>query len=77
VLPTTPLPPISVDTVDEAVFPMSRFTRIANYLDLCGLSIPLPSRDGELPVGLQVLAGTGQDANLLALGEHIERVLAK
>jgi aspartyl-tRNA(Asn)/glutamyl-tRNA(Gln) amidotransferase subunit A len=77
VLPTTPLPPIPVDNVDEAVFPMSRFTRIANYLDLCGLSIPLASRDGELPVGLQVLAGTGQDAKLLVFGEHIERVLAK
>jgi len=75
VLPTTPLPPIPVDHVDEAVFPMSRFTRIANYLDLCGLSVPVPSRDGELPVGLQILGGTGQDSNLLAFGEHVERML--
>jgi aspartyl-tRNA(Asn)/glutamyl-tRNA(Gln) amidotransferase subunit A len=76
VLPTTPLPPIPVENVDEAVFPMSRFTRIGNCLDLCGLSIPVPSREGELPVGLQALAGRGQDASLLEFGEHVERVLA-
>jgi aspartyl-tRNA(Asn)/glutamyl-tRNA(Gln) amidotransferase subunit A len=76
VLPTTPLTPIPVENVDEAVFPMSRFTRIGNYLDLCGLSIPVPSREGELPVGLQALAGTGQDASLLEFGEHVERALA-
>jgi aspartyl-tRNA(Asn)/glutamyl-tRNA(Gln) amidotransferase subunit A len=71
-LPTTPLRAIPVTEVDESIFPMSRFTRIGNYLDLCGLSIPVPSRDGGLPVGLQALAGTGRDADLLAFGEHIE-----
>lgn len=75
VLPTTPLPPIPLENVDETVFPMSRFTRIGNYLDLCGLSIPVASQEEQLPVGLQVLAGTGQDANLLAFGEHVEGVL--
>jgi aspartyl-tRNA(Asn)/glutamyl-tRNA(Gln) amidotransferase subunit A len=75
-LPTTPLRAVPVEEVDESVFPMSRFTRIGNYLDLCGLSIPVPSRDGGLPVGLQALAGTGRDADLLAFGEQVERVMA-
>jgi len=74
-LPTTPLRAVPVSEVDESIFPMSRFTRIGNYLDLCGLSIPVPSRDGGLPVGLQVLAGTGRDADLLAFGEQIERAV--
>jgi aspartyl-tRNA(Asn)/glutamyl-tRNA(Gln) amidotransferase subunit A len=75
-LPSTPLRAVPVAEVDESVFPMSRFTRIGNYLDLCGISIPVPSRDGALPVGLQALAGTGRDADLLAFGEHIERAMA-
>jgi aspartyl-tRNA(Asn)/glutamyl-tRNA(Gln) amidotransferase subunit A len=77
VLPATPLPPVPLENVDEAVFPMSRFTRIGNYLDLCGLSIPVASGPGGLPVGLQVLAGTGRDADLLAFGDHVEDVVSK
>ncbi len=77
VLPTTPLPPVPLGSVDEAVFPMSRFTRIGNYLDLCGLSIPVTSQAGGLPVGLQVLAGKGRDADLLAIGEHVEDVVSR
>jgi aspartyl-tRNA(Asn)/glutamyl-tRNA(Gln) amidotransferase subunit A len=74
-LPTTPLRAVPVEEVDESVFPMSRFTRIGNYLDLCGISIPVPTRDGGLPVGLQALAATGRDADLLAFGEQIERTV--
>jgi aspartyl-tRNA(Asn)/glutamyl-tRNA(Gln) amidotransferase subunit A len=75
-LPTTPLPAIPLAAVDESIFPMSRFTRICNYLDLCGISIPVSSREGGLPVGLQALAGTGRDADLLTFGEHIEQAVA-
>lgn len=77
VLPTTPLPPVPLENVDEAVFPMSRFTRIGNYLDLCGLSIPVAFQLGGLPVGLQVLAGKGRDGDLLAFGEHVEGVVSR
>ena len=74
-LPATPLRAVPVAEVDESIFPMSRFTRIGNYLDLCGISIPVSSRDGGLPVGLQAVAGTGRDADLLAFGEQIERAV--
>jgi aspartyl-tRNA(Asn)/glutamyl-tRNA(Gln) amidotransferase subunit A len=76
VLPTTPLPAVPLTEVDESTFPMSRFTRIGNYLDLCGISVPLRPLDGGLPVGLQILAGTGRDADLLAFGEHVAKVAA-
>jgi aspartyl-tRNA(Asn)/glutamyl-tRNA(Gln) amidotransferase subunit A len=75
-LPTTPLPAVPLAEVDESIFPMSRFTRVGNYLDLCGISIPVSSRHGGFPVGLQALARTGRDADLLAFGEHIEQAVA-
>jgi aspartyl-tRNA(Asn)/glutamyl-tRNA(Gln) amidotransferase subunit A len=75
-LPTTPLPAVPLAEVDESIFPMSRFTRVGNYLDLCGISIPVSSRYGGLPVGLQALAGTGRDADLLTFGEHVEQAMA-
>jgi len=30
----------SVAAVDDTTIPMSRYTRVANWLDLCGISIP-------------------------------------
>ncbi len=74
VLPTTPLPAVPLTEVDESIFPMSRLTRIGNYLDLCGLSVPVRAQDGGLPVGVQALAGTGRDADLLTFGEHLEKI---
>ena len=53
-----------------------RFTRPGNLFGLCGLSIPIGHLAGAaLPVGLQLLARGGDDANLLTLAQTIERVL--
>ncbi len=59
VLPSTPLPAIPVDQVDETTFPMSRYTRAGNYLDLCGISLPNGSTSTGLPTGLQLLSWSG------------------
>jgi len=50
-----------------------RNTAMANYLGLCGLSLPVGQDRAGMPVGLQVLAGPWQEARLLAIGQAIER----
>lgn len=71
ILPGTPLcaPPLA--EVNEAEIPMSRFTRVANCLDLCAISLPLPRKAGELPVGLQLCARANADAYLLAVAHSV------
>lgn len=66
VLPTTPLPAQQVESIDEAQLPMSRFTRLANYLDLCAVSVPFADVSGA-PAGMQFVANNGQDFAVLAL----------
>jgi aspartyl-tRNA(Asn)/glutamyl-tRNA(Gln) amidotransferase subunit A len=70
-LPSTPLPAIPVAEVDETTFTMSRYTRIANWLDLCALSIPNGSTPSGLPTGLQLMSWAGADALLLDFAEHV------
>jgi aspartyl-tRNA(Asn)/glutamyl-tRNA(Gln) amidotransferase subunit A len=52
-----------------------RFTRPGNLFGLCGVSLPIHHLTGSLPVGLQLLARAGDDANLLAIAATVERVL--
>lgn len=66
VLPTTPHIARPVAEIDESQIPMSRFTRIANYLDLAAITLPVV-RPGEAPVGIQIAARRGQDDRLLEL----------
>jgi aspartyl-tRNA(Asn)/glutamyl-tRNA(Gln) amidotransferase subunit A len=68
VLPTTPLPAQQVESIDEAQLPMSRFTRLANYLDLCAVSVPFGMVQGA-PAGMQFVANKGQDFAVLALAK--------
>ena len=73
-LPTTPLPAVSLDQVDESVAPMSRFTRLANYLDLCAISVPIDRTPQGLPVGIQIVARGSQERSLLDLAGFVERL---
>jgi len=52
-----------------------RNTVIANFLGLCALTLPVGKDAAGMPVGLQVLGGPWQDANLLAVGQAIENEL--
>ena len=74
VMPTTPLRARRIEEVDEATIPLSRYTRIANYLDLPAMSLPLPGHG--LPAGLQIMAAHGEDRALLAAACALEPVLA-
>ncbi len=70
-LPSTPLPAIPVAEVDESTIPMSRYTRVANWLDLCAISIPNGATASGLPTGLQLMAPSGADFRLLDLAERV------
>ena len=52
-----------------------RNTVMANFMGLCGLTLPVGLDAANMPVGLQVLAGPWQDARLLAIGQAIEAKL--
>jgi aspartyl-tRNA(Asn)/glutamyl-tRNA(Gln) amidotransferase subunit A len=52
-----------------------RNTAIANFFDLCAISIPLP-RQGGLPVGLMLIARNGEDRKLFRMAAAIEKLFA-
>jgi aspartyl-tRNA(Asn)/glutamyl-tRNA(Gln) amidotransferase subunit A len=52
-----------------------RNTAIANYFDLCAISLPLP-REGSLPVGLMLVAKNGDDRKLFRIAAAVERLFA-
>jgi aspartyl-tRNA(Asn)/glutamyl-tRNA(Gln) amidotransferase subunit A len=53
-----------------------RNTSIANFFDLCGISLPLPGA-GELPVGLTLVARNGADHRLFRIAAAVERLLTQ
>jgi len=65
ILPSTPEVAQPIHEIDETQLPMSRFTRLANYLDLTAASLPL-WQVGGLPAGAQFVMRRDQDARLLA-----------
>ncbi|MDR0808599.1 MAG: amidase [Gemmobacter sp.] len=75
-LPGAPLPAAGLDTVDETRIPLSRYTRMANCLDLCAVSIPVGTAVSGAPLGLQFCALRGRNGDLLALAERLAPALA-
>ena len=70
-LPGTPIPAAGLETVDEAAIPLSRYTRLANCLDLCGIVLPVGATAEGAPLSIQLLAPAGQDARLLEIAMHL------
>jgi aspartyl-tRNA(Asn)/glutamyl-tRNA(Gln) amidotransferase subunit A len=81
VLPTTPIvaPTLeevsSLDGFRESNRLLLRNTAIANFFDLCAISLPIVG-GGELPVGLMLVARRGHDRRLFATAASVERLLA-
>jgi aspartyl-tRNA(Asn)/glutamyl-tRNA(Gln) amidotransferase subunit A len=73
-VPTTPLHARKIKNVDEATIPLSRFTRIANYLDLAAISLPMSGLG--LPAGVQIMARHGSDSAMLAGARVLTPILA-
>jgi aspartyl-tRNA(Asn)/glutamyl-tRNA(Gln) amidotransferase subunit A len=81
VLPTTPIvaPTIAEVSSSQGFTAKNglalRNPAIANFFDLCAISLPLP-RAGSLPVGLMLVARTGRDHRLFRIAAAVERVFA-
>jgi aspartyl-tRNA(Asn)/glutamyl-tRNA(Gln) amidotransferase subunit A len=81
VLPTTPIVAPRIDEVatPETFAPKNmmllRNTSVANFFDLCAISLPLPRRGG-LPVGLMLAARNGADRRLFSIAAAVEGLLA-
>jgi aspartyl-tRNA(Asn)/glutamyl-tRNA(Gln) amidotransferase subunit A len=79
VLPTTPIVAPTMDDIssDQAFRTANRLllrnTAIANFFDLCAISLPIPG-DG-LPVGLMLFGRRGGDRRLFRTAASIERLL--
>lgn len=71
--PTTPAPAMRVAEVDEAGMP-GVLTRFVNFLDWCGVSVPVGAADG-LPVGAQIVARRFDDALALRAARVLEKGL--
>jgi aspartyl-tRNA(Asn)/glutamyl-tRNA(Gln) amidotransferase subunit A len=79
--PTCPriAPPIEPYAAPEAAAAWSRdalrLTRPGNLFGFCGISLPVGHLANALPVGLQLLARAGADAELLAIAGAVEAVV--
>lgn len=80
VLPTTPIvAPTMTEISDPRQFNeknrlLLRNTAIANFFDLCAISLPMPAAAG-LPAGLMLFARRGEDRRLFNIAASIERLL--
>jgi aspartyl-tRNA(Asn)/glutamyl-tRNA(Gln) amidotransferase subunit A len=70
--PTTQTPAIPIEEVDQTRTP-AHFTRVGNYLGLCGLALPDGFTRGGLPTSLQILCRAGQEATALRIGWAYEQ----
>ena len=76
VLPTAP----TIYTIEEVLHDPIRlnsrlgtYTNFVNLLDLCGLAVPAMMRADGTPFGVTLLAPSGQDAALAAIGRHFHQ----
>ncbi|MEK9967835.1 MAG: amidase [Ferrovibrio sp.] len=81
ILPTSPIvaPRIADLARDEAAFTAAnglllRNTSVANFFDLCAISLPLPV--SGLPVGLMLVGRNSQDHRLLRMAVALESILS-
>ena len=71
--PTLPITATALDEVDEAATPLATFTRAANYLGACAVSLPAGFSAEGLPIGVQLLGAPFADATLVHLGRAFQR----
>src|SRR5207245_9693351 len=71
--PTLPITAMPLNDVDEATTPLATFTRAANYLGACALSLPAGLSSEGLPMGMQLIGAPFADALLLRIGRGVQR----
>jgi len=71
--PTLPITATPVADVDESTTPLAAFTRAANYLGACALSLPAGFSAEGLPIGMQLMGAPFTDATLVRIGRAFQR----
>ncbi len=72
--PTLPITATPVADVDEATTPLAMFTRAANYLGACGLSLPSGFAGNGLPIAMQLIGAPFAEDKLVRLGRAYQQV---
>ena len=71
--PVTLTPAIPIATVDQSTTP-AFLTRWVNFLDLCALAVPNGFTTPGLPLSLQIVCPTGEEAMALRIGWALQNV---
>ena len=71
--PTLPITAEVLERVDEATTPLAAFTRAANYLGACALTLPAGLSTTGLPIGVQLMGAPFAEATLVTLGRGFQR----
>jgi aspartyl-tRNA(Asn)/glutamyl-tRNA(Gln) amidotransferase subunit A len=71
--PTLPISATQLDQVDEAKTPLATYTRVANYLGACALSLPAGFSDEGLPVAVQLIGAPFTEPTLVRLGRAYQK----
>ncbi|MBJ7331658.1 MAG: amidase [Solirubrobacteraceae bacterium] len=66
-MPTAPVQAPLAENAEDYLTVLSRNAILWSFVGFPAISIPCPVPEGELPVGLQLVAGPGQEAMLIAL----------
>jgi aspartyl-tRNA(Asn)/glutamyl-tRNA(Gln) amidotransferase subunit A len=74
--PTLPIAATPVAEVDESTTPLATFTRAANYLGACALSLPAGRGSEGLPFGVQLIGAPFADAKLARIGRAVQQTTA-
>jgi aspartyl-tRNA(Asn)/glutamyl-tRNA(Gln) amidotransferase subunit A len=71
--PTLPITATPIGEVDESTTPLATWTRAANYLGACALSLPAGFSADGLPVGVQLTGAAFTEATLVRLGRAFQQ----
>jgi aspartyl-tRNA(Asn)/glutamyl-tRNA(Gln) amidotransferase subunit A len=71
--PTLPITATPIGDVDESTTPLATWTRAANYLGACALSLPAGFSADGLPIGVQLTGAAFAEATLVRLGRAFQQ----
>ena len=71
--PTLPITAVPVSEVDESTTPLATWTRAANYLGACALSLPAGFSSDRLPIGVQLTGAAFTEATLVRIGRAFQQ----
>jgi aspartyl-tRNA(Asn)/glutamyl-tRNA(Gln) amidotransferase subunit A len=71
--PTVPITALPLAAVDENTIPLATWTRAANYLGVCALSLPAGFSADGLPIGVQVMGARFAETTLIRIGRAFQK----